>query len=323
MLKCEDIFHYPDSYACQGAQIGVKMSQELTDQLIILKEYLTQKDYEDANNLMNHCYANDRTNLKLELDYKLSLTKDNRIGIKEVNEYLYYAGGVLVSYLGVSSFGGNVYELNGMTHPEYRRKGLFKKLLSLALQELKNNGQKNLLLLSDEKSDSGKQFILSAGGIYDSSEYRMKQNNPVYNSLQAASEITLKTADVSDLPEICRQNAAYFNTTEESEALIIDESMLNNGMYMINRNGETIGKINVEYGDDNAFIFGFGIKSEYRGKGYGKAAFAELLKIIKDKNINDVQLDVATKNKNALNLYKSFGFEEMSVMDYYEYIITE
>ncbi len=298
------------------------MSQELTDQLIILKEYLTQKDYEDANKLMNLCYTNDHTNLKLELDYKLSLTKVSRIGIKEVNEYLYYAGGVLVSYLGVSSFGGNVYELNGMTHPEYRRKGLFKKLLSLAMQELKNNGQKNLLLLSDEKSDSGKQFILSAGGIYDSSEYRMKQNNPVYNSLPAASEITLKAADVSDLPEICRQNAVYFNTTEESEALIIDESMLNDGMYMIKRNGETIGKINVEYNDDSAFIFGFGIKSEYRGKGYGKAAFAELLKIIKDKNINEVQLDVATKNKNALNLYKSFGFEEMSVMDYYEYVIT-
>ncbi|MGB8452248.1 MAG: GNAT family N-acetyltransferase [Anaerocolumna sp.] len=302
------------------------MLQELSDQFIILKEYLTPKDSEDANNLAMLCYTYDHTNLKLELDYKLSITKESKTGLKEVNEYLYYVGGVLVSYLGISSFGGNVYELNGMTHPEFRRKGLFKKLLSLALQELKNNGQKELLLLSDEKSDSGKQLIHWAGGVYKTSEYRMKQNInslPAYNSLQDTSEITLITADVSDLAEICRQNAVYFHTTEESEALIIDESMLNDGMHMIKKNGETIGKINVEYGKDSSFIFGFGIIPEYRGNGYGKAAFGELLKIIKDKNISDVQLDVATQNKNALNLYKSFGFEETSVMDYYEYRITE
>ena len=34
-------------------------------------------------------------------------------------------------------------------------------------------------------------------------------------------------------------------------------------------------------------------------------------------------LQVATKNKSALNIYKSCGFEETSTMDYYKMANTE
>ena len=40
---------------------------------------------------------------------------------------------ILVAYLGISCFGGNIGEINGMTHPDWRRKGIFKKLFEIAM----------------------------------------------------------------------------------------------------------------------------------------------------------------------------------------------
>lgn len=289
-----------------------------------MKEFLTKKDSEDIKNLMELCYSNDQINLKLELDYKQTVRKHSGPELKDINELMYYADGKLVSYLGICNFGGNILELNGMTHPEYRKKGLFQRLFQLAVMEAKNGGHKSLLLLSDEKSEAGNRFIRETGASYKTSEFRMKLfEKPETDSLQFAlnPDITLKTADKSDLKEIARQNALHFNTTEETEALLLDESMLQEGMYMVQLNGETIGKISVEYDENSAFIYGFGILPEYRRKGYGKTAFQALLHIIKGKGPFDILLDVESKNRNALNLYKSFGFEEMSVMNYYEYMI--
>ncbi len=289
-----------------------------------MKEFLTKKDSEDIKNLMELCYSNDQINLKLELDYKQTVRKHSGPELKAINELMYYADGKLVSYLGICNFGGNVLELNGMTHPEYRKKGLFQRLFQLAVMEAKKSGHKSLLLLSDEKSEAGNRFIKETGASYKTSEFRMKLfEKTETDSLQFTlnPDITLKTADKSDLKEIARQNALHFNTTEESEALLLDESMLQEGMYMVQLNGETIGKISVEYDENSAFIYGFGILPEYRRKGYGKAAFQALLHIIKGKGPFDILLDVESKNRNALILYKSFGFEEMSVMNYYEYMI--
>lgn len=42
-------------------------------------------------------------------------------------------------------------------------------------------------------------------------------------------------------------------------------------------------------------------------------------KEINEKNIYEIELDVECKNNTALNLYKSCGFKEISVMSYYKY----
>lgn len=298
------------------------MSANFSNPYITLKEYLDSRDCDQIKKLVELSYANDQTNLKLELDYKLTVVKHEKDRLKNINEYLYYYDGNLVSYLGICDFGGNVLELNGLTHPEYREQGLFGRLFALAVQEAKRAGQETVLLLTDEKSVSGNQFIEKAGGSYKTSEFRMKLfEKTELKGFAAYEDITLKTADQSDLNEIARQNALHFNTTEESEAALLDESMLHDGIYMIQLKGETIGKIHVDYEDNYAFIYGFGILPEFRGRGYGKSAFSNILSIIKGKNIANVELDVESKNRNALNLYKSFGFEEMSVMNYYNYAI--
>jgi len=298
------------------------MHEKILNQFICLKGYISEKEYEEINQLKEHCTSNDKINLKLGLHYKLNMSKNSDVRLKNINEFLYYVDEVLVAYLGISCFGSNIGEISGMTHPDWRRKGIFTKLFELAIDECKNRNFNKLLLLSDGESNSGTEFIKTVNGNYNFSEYRMKQlNNTSSDSIRL---INLRKANNQDGKEIQRQNVKFFNDVEASdlgvsECLPEEEEILNDITYMVELKEEIIGKIKVEYSDNAAFIYGFGIVPDFRGKGYGKAALKETLRLINEKNINEVELDVECKNNTALNLYKSCGFEEKSVMNYYKY----
>ncbi|MBX4259432.1 GNAT family N-acetyltransferase [Clostridium estertheticum] len=295
------------------------MSEKILNQIICLTQYISKRGYKEINQLETLCSLKDKTNLKLELDYKVGVAQNVNIGLKKINEYLYYVEDVLVAYLGISSFGGNNGEINGMTHPDFRRKGLFTKLFELAIEECQKRDFNKILLLSDGKSKSGAFFIKSVCGKYDFSEYRMKLLNK--GILENTNSINLRKAEKTDKREIARQNSVFFYGLEEGESFPEEEEIINIITYMIELNKVIIGKIRIEYSDNSAFVCGFGILPNFRGKGYGKQALKEVLRIINEENINDVELDVESKNNTALNLYKVCGFEEMSVMNYYRFSI--
>jgi ribosomal protein S18 acetylase RimI-like enzyme len=352
------------------------MTQEYNKNAIVTKEYLSEQDYNNIKQLEAICYENDHTNLKLELDYKLFLNNTaksnseqredhtnsyNEEHVKEqlnsnpakiVNEFMYYINGTLVAYLGISCFGGNIGEINGMTHPDWRRKGIFNKLFVLAAKEGQSRNYSLILMLSDGASESGIAFIKSMGGNYHHSEYRMKLMK--YPAFDETSSVTLRISQNRDKKKINELNVILFQDEEESmdesnegnktdtlaECEIADdidkvgESTLDNKetskeeqlipvpstvIYMIEVEDVVIGKIHVEYGEHSAFLFGFGILPEYRKQGYGKAALTETLRLIEAKNIAEVSLDVVCTNSHALNLYIGCGFEQQSIMNYYQY----
>lgn len=296
------------------------MLDKVLNKTICLKQYISEKEYKEINQLKDICRLQDKTNLKLELDYKINKSRSSKIGLTNINECLYYIDGILVAYLAISSFGGsNIGEVNGMTHPDFRRNGLFKKLFDLAIDECHKRSFNKLLLLSDGRSNSGIEFINGVYGKYDFSEYRMKLLNKT--SLEIINFISLRKAVSLDGKEIGRQNAVFFNDSENCECFVEEEEELNNITYMVELNEVSIGKIRVEYSDNSAFISGFGILPNFRGKGYGKAALIAALHLINERNINEIELDVECKNNTALNLYKECGFQEKSVMNYYKYNI--
>ena len=67
--------------------------------------------------------------------------------------------------------------------------------------------------------------------------------------------------------------------------------------------------------DEDSFgylIDGLYVEEEYRNRGIAKSLIAEGLSIIKEKDINFIDINVMSKNETALNLYKSLGFEVLS-----------
>jgi ribosomal protein S18 acetylase RimI-like enzyme len=283
---------------------------------ICMKQYINEEDYKVIDRLKNICEKKEEMYLKLELDFKLGISetanKDNNSDF--VNEFLYYKEEELIGYLGIFSFGGEEAELTGMVHPEFRRKGIFKRLYDLAASECKRRNFKRILLVCDNKSASGLEFIKAVGAAYSFSEYEMKFLGSY--SHPDSQNITLRKALNSDAEEIARQNGVYFGVTSDILTMPEEEEKRQRITFMIELEGKVIGKIKVN--TDEGYIGAFGILPEYRRKGYGREALNAALKILKDNNINKASLAVAASNKNALNLYKSCGFVEESVMDYFE-----
>lgn len=293
------------------------MAEKVFKKQICLKEHIYKEEYNEISKLEKICTIKDNVNLKLEVDYKLNVCKDSNIQSKNINEFLYYVDDVLVSYLGISSFRANICELNGMSHPDWKRKGLFKKLFELAIEECKTRNFNKILLLTDSKSESGEKFIKAVRGVYDFSEYRMSLCDG--KILKSSNVISLRKSEKLDKKEIGRQNAIFFNDIEES--ILEEEEIPNEFTYMIEINKEIIGKIRIGYEENSAFISGFGILPNFRRRGYGNAALKEALALINERNIKSIELDVECKNDTALNLYTACGFKEKSIMNYYKYNI--
>lgn len=294
---------------------------------IVMKNNITEEDYKELCSLEKLC-KEENINLKLELPYKLSLLESKTGAFPTpscMKEYFYYSGNALVSYLGICSFGGNIYEVNGLTHPDYRKRGLFKRLYQHAAKECKSFEKNKLLLLTDGNSSSGIGFIESVGGVYAFTESRMTLSSVDYSNYpfhreSIVKKVLLREASAKDAALIHEYDRVLYADEEEEEADTLDERSLTSmqNTYLIEGKGITLGKIRIEMQEEEAFLYGFGILPEYRGQGYGKAALREALHIIFEKGCKAAALDVETKNDRALSIYTGNGFHPVSAMKYYE-----
>ena len=295
------------------------INNDLFNQYIILKKYLNEEEKIEIEKLEDICKKYDEVILKLELDYKNKLEKDYKNNINEINEFLYYSNKELIGYASISCFNGNVAEINGMVHPEFRRNGIFTKVIDLVLNECKKRSFSEILLLCDDKSDSGRYFIEYFNGKYSFSECRMNCKELNFNSVD--ERIKFKKANNKDINKINELNRLFFGEGCNEKILPEDEERNGAITYLICLSDEVIGKIKVTKEFNGAYISGFGILPKYRGMGYGKRSIIKVLKKLNEEKITNITLDVEIKNKNALNLYKSCGFKEESIINYYRIYI--
>lgn len=283
----------------------------------ILKEYLDRKDYEDIDNLRKLCLEADNTALKLELEYKLAIA-DISGEAGNLNEFMCYSGESLIGYAGICHFGGDTMEVNGMVHPDYRKKGIFKRLFSLVKDEWNKRTIPGLLMLSDHNSPVGLSFIASEEAEYDHTEYEMYLRGS-FGEAPGKNRIVLRKATNRDASEIARQNSIYFGeeVKEEDMKMPEDEEKCGLHVYMAELDGQIIGKVNLETGKAVCGIYGLGVLPEYRSLGYGRETLSRAVEVMKEAKAQEIMLQVVATNSNALNLYRSCGFEEISTMDYY------
>lgn len=292
--------------------------REIVNPYIVLREHLDHQTYADIKGLQDLCLRMDRITLKLELDYKLSKAEGTHQKLGRINEFLYYSNGALIGYIGICQFAGAALEVSGMVHPDYRRQYVFKKLFALVKDEWGKRGTYPLLVLCDSKSTSGQAFIKTTNAALEHSEYEMfLTGKGIKNSTE--HQVRLRKAHNGDAREIAKQNAVYFNM-ELGEELLLPEEEAKSGVhiYVAEVDNGIVGKVHVEVRNGIGGIYGLGVLPEYRGKGYGREILLLAIEKLREQAAKSIMLQVAAKNANALSLYKSCGFEETSVMDYYE-----
>lgn len=278
------------------------------------------------------CSHEDQITLKLELDYKLSdaLNSTDKAGIRDINEFMYFDGEQLIGYIGICGFGDTAgpLEITGMVHPKYRCQGIFSRLHELVIAECRLRDAGSILALCDKKSIPGQKFLEKVGAAYKYSEFEMYLHNGAFEMIkERLLGINFRKATNADAYEIARQNTIYFADSPEKEnedvpnkKILLPEDEERRGMtiYLAEKDDRIIGKVHLQLINGIGGIYGLGVLPENRGKGFGRAILLNAIEKLKEAKAAKIMLQVAAKNATALNLYKTCGFQETSVMDYFE-----
>ena len=124
----------------------------------------------------------------------------------------------------------------------------------------------------------------------------------------------IKTADTES--KFLAREVGEFKTSVEREREIL-ANVINDetsSWFMAEIEGKVVGQCNVGFIRRNLRYchraeVSFVILRDYCHLGIGGKMMEQCLKWCKDKNIEQVELDVVTINESALNMYRSFGFE--------------
>ena len=258
--------------------------------------------------------------------------------------FLALDGAELVGYLSVFLPEESTAELNVLVHPDYRRQGIFTKLLQRAKAALSAIGTKEFVFVCEPSSADATAAILAMNAEKKCSEYQMllettAKLSPTFRNaapfsdsaetLQCSPDTTphdcrgeLLEATPDDLPLLGRMNALFFETSDEMGELFAEDSYYTPGTtvykYVItDKNKKTVPIGTVCFYEEETIgnIFGLGILPKYRGHGYGKDLLQTLLsRIPADKKI---YLQVSSWNAAAFQLYQKAGFKIMAQQDFW------
>lgn len=279
---------------------------------ILLAKGLSGDQLQEIKNLEEACCRHEKLTMKLNLDM-LEVRPVN-----ETNDFLYYDDNKLIGFIGLYGFGSHPKEIEatGMVHPSYRHAGIFKELFNTAKQECIARRVGKILLVTEKSSDAGTSFANLTGAQYSCSEYRMKFDKSAIPSFPDL-DIILRKAEHKDYTELQQLDELCFGLSMAQTE--IDNRY--NMTYVAEQEGKFVGKIGVLMEGNDGYIFGFGIKPDYRSHGFGRKVLSLILSKLLSEQIQTVILEVAVKNEQALLVYKSCGFEESTVYDYYEIML--
>jgi len=279
-------------------------------QSLIRKHLLTDKELTEVEHLTDICNEYEGLQMRFSWLRTRSLSE-------ETNDFLYNDDGELAGYLNISSYGTKEKELTGMVHPEHRRKGIFRTLLTMAKEECMLRGVQKVILVCEHASRSGLAFAAASGAHHDFSEHAM-----VLGDLQgrrtADERVHTREAGAEDFEALASILTTDFGDAEEAK-FYVNQFLQRPGQrfYLGMLNEEAIGCLRLDEMEDEVGIYGFVVRPEHRGRGYGRQILEETIRIIRAEGGKEITLEVETDNINAIGLYRSCGFQVKTTYDYY------
>ncbi len=245
---------------------------------------------------------------------------DNSINFSQDINWLFlaYDGSRLVGVLSIFVPSRVEAEVSALTHPDYRVQGIFKSLLSAALDEIQKYSVPSVLLLCEPASASGKALITHLGAGYDFSEYAMKYDQ-TRTPPTPSSVVSLRKAAFGDTLAMVQLDQAIFGGSYEDNLSMVVNTLASEEreQYLAFVNETVVGLCCVNRREAEASIFGLGISPEFQGKGYGREMLNSILDMLITEGGREITLDVNSVNDKAFNLYKSSGFVITSCFEYH------
>ena len=100
--------------------------------------------------------------------------------------------------------------------------------------------------------------------------------------------------------------------------ILKNELKSENSKYIVAKtNDEIVGFAGVKIVMEQADIMNIVTKKSYRNHGIGSLLLKNLIDICKESRVSSIMLEVNEENLPAIHLYKSFGFETLSIRKNY------
>ena len=211
-------------------------------------------------------------------------------------------------------------ELVALTLPAFRRRGVFRALLTTASQQAKAFAIPDFLLVCEPQSADGAAMLGRFSLQLDHIEYALRYDRSLSpDRLAIPDGLTLHRATHADLPDMTQISAESFSEEADRAAHFLSLALESETrtQYIARLNGEpvAIGALGFENGE--ATLFGLGVRTSLQNRGIGRGLVALLLREAFAQGAKDILIGVDNTNARAHHLYLSCGFSAEAIYDYW------
>jgi ribosomal protein S18 acetylase RimI-like enzyme len=244
-------------------------------------------------------------------------TLQHRLG-KEANDFFYYENDRLIGYLALYTFNKREAEVSALTHPDYRRQGIFKQLLAAARSELQQRRVPEFLFICEQRSLSAVRTMAAVGARYDFSEYKMTLRD-FTGAVPVPADLQIRPAVIEDTEALAQMDEICFDVPIEHSKRHLQEDLKDRKrrIFVASSGPDKVGKTGVTLTETEAYIFALCVLPPHRRQGYGGAILANVVEQLLAEGLSKIALEVACVNETALSIYKRCGFEVVTAYDYY------
>jgi ribosomal protein S18 acetylase RimI-like enzyme len=266
---------------------------------IYKKWTLNDAELAEIEQLARLCQEREPLDLRINWDALRLRTGD------VASDFLYYRDDILVGFLMLDGLGSEEAEGTGIVHPGYRRQGVFRALVAAAREECRNNNTEALILFFDHRSTAAIAFAEAIGAQHDFSEHNMRLEQG-RGLPQIEQRLDFRRAGLGDAAAIAAIVAEDFGADPEQLRQNIVRNMQSPiyQYYIAALGHQPIGTLNVQNLSGEAYIYGFVVRPEQRGRGYGKEILARAIEDIVAARPQPIFLEVETENDPAFGLYR-------------------
>ncbi|PFJ07671.1 GNAT family N-acetyltransferase [Bacillus cereus] len=279
------------------------------------KKSLTANEIQQMKDLSHICGQHDQIDYSSDLHINFLTVRNKDV----INDFLFYDDSQLIGALSMYDFERPTkLELIGFVHPNYRKQHIGTTLLQTAMKEIRIRKADEALIIMNGDSASGKEFAKQMKLPYLYSEYSMEfKAKEVQKTTKNTIQLTLASSE--SLLNLIEISSKAFGDSVENTATWLQKMMNSpsHQVYIALINEKAIGTITVSEQEQSTTLSGFAVHPSYQGKGYGKDILSYMVHTLIIEGVSTIELDVETKNNNALKLYTQCGFEIKTKHDYY------
>ena len=210
-------------------------------------------------------------------------------------------------------------EIVGLTHPDYRRRGVFRALVAEAARHARALGIPDLLFVCEPQSKDGVSALAGWQLAPDHTEYALRYDTSLPpDRLAMPQGLTMHRATQDDLDDMVMISEESFSDEAEQAAHFLSLALVSETrrQYIFRLNGEPVAIGALGFEDGEATLYGLGVRSSLQNRGIGRGLVALLVKEAFAQGYPDILIEVDSINARAHHLYLSCGFFAEATYDY-------